>query len=337
MRARLESCSCLSIMTINVGRSASALCVALTAPVLCGLALVHCSSSTGGGETGGGQPPLDSGSRLDANTAADGRVQDAGVEAAPRIPCDAANACSAPLTCCSDFCVDTSRDPQNCGACGTACGGTQFCTGVACEDAVFKNVCANGAATVLTDPYPVDIEAGVQLAMALPSCTDGGVDVAVVPQTQQGVLVPVGDAGRPNTGVGNTLVAGGSWWGQMSVAYMDNTGLTPVYLTNDGTTAHIYQRSSGVALVTADESTLTAQHDFFILEVAVEPISGTLCLFGEGILSAGTAAAGYYGANVIVPGRSAYSSSFYVYEWTDTNNNMVPDQADTFTLIGQGS
>jgi len=311
---------------------ATGLFLPLIAPVFGGLALVHCSStSSGAGESSGPNPLVDAATpKADA---ADGSA----AEAAPQIPCDAADACSAPLTCCSSFCVDTRRDPRNCGACGVACGATKFCTGTTCDDAVFTNVCANAAVTAVADPYPADIEAGVALAMALASCSDAGVDVALVPQTQPGVLVPMGDAGaRPNTGGGDTLVAGGSWWGQRSVAYMDNSGLTPVYLTNDGTTSHIYERATGLALVTTPDNALTAQHDFFFLELAVEPISGTLCFFGEGILAPGTVAAGYYGASVIVPGHAQYAASYYVYEWTDTNGDGVPDQGDTFALVAQG-
>jgi hypothetical protein len=202
---------------------------------------------------------------------------------------------------------------------------------------VFANVCANPTVTVVTDPYTIDSEAGTSLGHALAACSDAGVALSIVPQTQPGVLVPMGDAGaRPNTGVPSTLVAGGSWYGQLAVAYMDNTGATPVYLTNDGTTSHIYQRSTGLAVVTAADTTLTAQHDFFILELAVEPQSGTLCFFGEGILGAGTLAAAYYGSSVVVPGRATYTAPWYVYEWTDTNSDMMPDQGDTFSLAAQG-
>jgi hypothetical protein len=325
----------LVIMKMDSGRLATGLSVSLIAPLFGALALVHCSSSSGAGESSGGNPLVDGAPpKADASGSVDAGAQDSGIA---QIPCDAANACSTALTCCSSFCVDTQRDPRNCGACGVACGATQFCTGKACDDAVFTNVCANAAVTVVADPYAVDIEAGVELATALSSCSDAGVHVAVVQQAEPGVLVPVSDASaRPNIGGGDTLVAGGSWWGQLSVAYMDNSGLTPVYLTNDGTTSHIYERASGAALVTTLDTALTAQHDFFLLELAVEPISGTLCFFGEGILSPGTAAAGYYGASVTVPGHAQYTASYYVYEWTDTNGDMVPDQGDTFTLVAQG-
>jgi hypothetical protein len=252
------------------------------------------------------------------------------------IACDAADACSDSLSCCSSVCVDLHHDPRNCGTCGNGCGTSQFCTGTQCDDAVFVNVCANATGTVVTDPYTGDNEAGIALGQALVACADGGVAISIVPQTQAGVLIPADAGWRPNTGVGNTLVVGGGEYGQLSVAYMDDNGLTPVYLTNDGTTAHIYQRSTGLTLVTAADSALTSQHDFFLLELAVEPQSGTLCLFGQGIYGPGTLAAGYYGSAVVVPNHATSTAPWYVYEWTDTNASGVPDLGDTFTLVAHG-
>ncbi len=266
-------------------------------------------ASTQDHDSGDAGNTLDSGSDGDASFSTDASSEMTPEAAAA---CDAADACSGSLACCSGFCTNVGRDPRNCGACGNACTATQFCTGTQCDDAVFSNVRANPSITVVEDPYPIDIEAGVAIGTALATAADGG--LVVVPQTQPGVLIPEGDAGwRPNTGVGTTLVAGGSWFGQLSVAYMDNTGLTPVYLTNDGTTSHIYQRATGLPLVTAADSSLTNSHDFFILELAVEPQSGTLCLFGQGILGAGTVAAGYWGSKVIVPSSASYTAPWYVY------------------------
>jgi hypothetical protein len=256
-------------------------------------------------------------------------------------PCDAASACTGSKLCCSSWCVDIAHDPRNCGSCGNACSATQFCTGSLCDDAVFKNLCANTFVTVVNDPYPTDIQAGASLGQAIAaSCPDAGVVVSMVPQTQPGILEPVpgDDAGfrRPNTGVGTTLIAGGGSFGQLSVGYMDESALTPVYLRNNGTTSHIYQRSTGLALVTANDDTLGPQHDFFMLELAVEPLSGTLCLFGEGILGPGTVAAGYFGSQVLVPNHASYPAPWYVYEWTDTNGDMTPDNGDAFNLAAQG-
>ncbi len=308
--------------------------VALIAPIFAGMGLVHCSAAaSAGGESRDTAP----GDHADSSASADAGAVDTGAAVDPRTPCDASDSCEGTLECCGGYCADTRHDPRNCGGCGTACSATQFCTGTGCDNAVFTNVCANAATTVVNDPYTEDIQAGAAIGTALASCSDSGVAVAIVPQNKPGVLEPMGDAGqRPNTGVGDTMVAGGSWWGQLSVAYMDGHGLTPVYLTNDGTTSHFFERSTGMPLVTTLDSALTAQHDYFFLELAVEPVSGTLCLFGEGILGPGTAAAGYYGSQVAVPRHATLTAAYYVYEWTDANQDGTPGAGDTFALVAEG-
>jgi hypothetical protein len=308
--------------------------LALVTPATATLVLVHCSSSSSpGGAPAGTDAAV--GPTVDASPEA--APVDAGVPVEAATPCDAANACASPLACCSGFCADLRHDPRNCGTCGNGCSTSQFCTGTACDDVTFPNVCSNTTILVVDDPYPIDDEAGAAIGSAIQSCAVGST-LSVVPQTQPGILVPDGDAGwRPNTGGSTTMVAGGSWFGQLSVAYLDDHGLTPVYLVNDGTTSHIYQRSTGLALVTTPDSALTSQHDYFILEMTVEPQSGTLCVIGEGILSPGTTAAGYYGAAVVVPNRNMYPSAWYVYEWTDTSGDGQPGPGDTFSMVGDGT
>jgi hypothetical protein len=42
--------------------------------------------------------------------------------------------CPSNLTDCDTVCVDTDNDPANCGACGTACGETEYCSGGSCTE-----------------------------------------------------------------------------------------------------------------------------------------------------------------------------------------------------------
>jgi hypothetical protein len=69
----------------------------------------------------------------------------------------------------------------------------------------------------------------------------------------------------------------------------------------------------------------------------VEPVSGTLCFFGYGMGGPGTLAAGYYFQSIVVPSLSTFTNVWYVYEWTDTNNDSVPNAGDTFALLQQGT
>jgi hypothetical protein len=241
--------------------------------------------------------------------------------------------CSASTSPTGGFCTDTSKDPRNCGSCGTACSQTQFCTGVACDDVVLKNLCANPKATWLTDSYGPDNTAGNAMGNAFATCMP---PVTILTVNDDGGVATDPVSGRPLAGGGNTLVAGGGWFGHASVLYMDNQRLTPLIVANDGSNAWIRNQKTSVNIVFASIASLTPHHDFFLLELSVEPASGTLCFFGYGMLSTGTIAAGYYFQNTVMPNLSTYTDVWYVYEWTDTNNDAVPNAGDTFALLGHG-
>jgi hypothetical protein len=282
-----------------------------------------------------GASPVDAGP--DANSAEGGL--DAGPDAIadagpPGPPCDAQAACitdASTVVCCSGYCIDTARDPANCGQCGNACSATQFCTGTACDNAVLANVCANARGTVALDPYGVDNDAGIAVGTALVANCIPAPTIVQVSQFTPGVT-DLGN-GRPVTGPGNTFITGGGYYGQAGVAYMEKS-ITPLYLTTDGTTAQIKTRS-GTAIVDVAVSTLTSQHDYFYVQLSVEPKSGTLCFSSAGMGGPGTLAAGYYVSQVMIPGLSGYTSSWYVYVWQDANSDFLPS-ANEIALVMAG-
>ena len=101
------------------------------------------------------------------------------------------------------------------------------------------------------------------------------------------------------------------------------------------TLAGSYEVSAGD--YTAPIVTLTDHHDYFLLQLSVEPTSGTLCFNAHGFFAAGTQAAPWYFTNVIFPSLPTYTDSWYIVEWTDgANQDGVPGPTDTFTLIGHG-
>ncbi len=308
----------------------------------------------------------DVGNTLDGSTeaAVDGSTEaglDGSTEAAPdaaQCQVDAGeggSGCAGALSCCAGSCVDTTRDPNHCGACATACSTTQFCAASLCSDAVLGNISENPHAAVVDDQFPVDNDAGNTIATGLMGCLPTPVTFTTIQQ----------DAGtdfdqathRPLLGPGTTLVAGGGAYGQTSVAYLDMNGITPAYIApyqtdadSGVTTVSIVERSTGTVVVTDTLANLTPTHDYFLLVIAVEPVSGTLCFTAAGAgQGAGTTAAAYYFANDIMPNLSTYADSWYVYEWTSAGNDassadidaepvtgVPPTAADTFVLKGSG-
>jgi hypothetical protein len=117
---------------------------------------------------------------------------------------------------------------------------------------------------------------------------------------------------------------------------MEGKGLTPLAVGASGANLLIRNTKTNKDLVSVPSTMVTAQHDYVVLEVSVEPVSGTLCFFGYGLSASGTAAAAYYYENNVVPNRAMYSAAWYLYEWTDTDNSGTASAADTFTLVASG-
>jgi hypothetical protein len=216
--------------------------------------------------------------------------------------------------------------------CGSAqCAPTQFCAAASCQEDSLANLCANNVVTVVSDVYQPDNMAGSAIGAALGTSCNPTVTVNQTSQTQSGVL---DSDGRPLTG--NTLVVGGGSYGQQAVAYMDGAGLTPLFVKTDGVTAQFVDRVRSTAVVETQVSALTAHHDYFLLELSTEPQSDTLCFFAVGMYAPGTTAAAYFASSQAVPQLSTMSHTWYVYEWTDANNDSIPNAGDTFNQIAGG-
>jgi hypothetical protein len=297
-------------------------------------ALAHCGGGGGSGGSGNDPPSEDGGRGSSDGTAVKGDDSSPGETGMQRQACHSASTCSGSSTeaCCGGFCVDTAKDPNNCGKCGNACSAKQFCSGAECGEVSIANVCQNPMGTVAADAYDGDNQAGAAIGAALMANCDPPTMILQTSQDTPGILDPA--SGRPIIGPGNTFITGGGGFGQKGVGYMEMS-ITPLYLWGDGMTGQIRMRS-GQPVVTTAVSALTAHHDFFYVQLSVEPQSGTLCFSAVGMLSPGTAAAGFFTSTELIPNRSKYTSTWVVYEWTDTNNDSLPNQGDTFTQVMAG-
>ena len=104
----------------------------------------------------------------------------------------------------------------------------------------------------------------------------------------------------------------------------------------NGTHIQVVERKNqNIALDTAI-TMLTMTHDYFLLQLAFEPQSGTLVFMGYGLYGSGTTAAGWFFQNILLPNKSSYTDRYYVFEWTDTDQTPGPSGQDTYTQMASG-
>lgn len=244
--------------------------------------------------------------------------------------------CSTTQGCCGAQCIALNT-LQNCGACGNACGPDQFCDGIACRNQVFPEFCANTKVYAIRDGNAPDDTATNMLASTILQYCSSQTHVEYGPQTNPAWVDQ--DAGTLLLGGGSTVVTAGGPFPNKPVKWLERTRqVTKVYFdTNKIDTFYFKKRSDSSVLVTRLQSWCTPNRDVFVVELATDPISGTLALVSYGLCSGdGTQTGAWYWANVMLPNRNQYTDSWYLYEWTDTNTNGQADSTDTYTKLGSG-
>jgi hypothetical protein len=243
------------------------------------------------------------------------------------------------LTCCGDHCADLKRDVHHCSACNMPCMGSQFCSPNGCKAAIVANVCESPIVTFLLDGLAADDPATAVLQTGLATSCNPAPTTTAVPQSTSGAINPTN--GKPVTGSGNMLIVAGGPFGQLLVKYLETSGMTPVYSYYDNMVNQLRGRSPGDAgadpiIVNAMQSDVTDSHSFFLIEFVTDPASGTLAFIVYGISAAGTSAATWYFAQKMLPARASLDKSWYVYEWTDLDNDKTASDGDDFKLVASG-
>jgi len=198
------------------------------------------------------------------------------------------------------------------------------------------NVCNSKKATFLLDGLQTDQEATAMLQAAIAArCTPAPMAMAVSQSVSTAINTTTG---QPVAGGGELLVAAGGDSAQRLVNYLEDSGTSRVYNEYDGlNTLWIKRRdASNTIVATVTRTTLTPTHDFFLVEVVVDPISGTLSFVLYGLDSPGTKAGAYYFTNTMLPSITTYTNSWYLYEWMGLNADGTPGPGDTFTQLASG-
>lgn len=202
-----------------------------------------------------------------------------------------------------------------------------------CEPLAFSSLCGLRDLYVVLDGYPVDDAAGRQLSAAVRAhCTPPPTSLEV---PNDGGLPRVLDGGSPTIGKGPTLVAGGGGYYQPHVQWLEDTGAARVVDVTTSSTASFLRRDGGV-LFSEPLSGFDGGVDYFLLQLVRGRPTGPLSLVGYGVFGTGTSAAAWFFSNRVAPHRASWTDSWYVVRWVDADAGGLPDDGDTFTVLGSG-
>jgi hypothetical protein len=329
----------------------------------CSFALLHCGSSNDNGppntpDSSVGDGAIgDAGIGSDAPTSdamGDATLVDAGMDAAPIAVLVCNQQACAPAQFCATVASDagTSADaaadasdaatdgPTDAAGEDAAVDAGAVAVTLQCKNAVFANVCDNSSGTVFTDSFAVDNDAGGVVGVAIGSACH----IPITTPSGGGPTNP--DSGQPLTGIGNLCIIGGGGSGQPAVVYLDKNSLTDVILRGVYDDAGVFDlRFTQVAgpgsPLDLASTVFTGQPvttDYFLVELAVDPASGSLCFAVIGMNGEGTAAGSFYVANQFLANGAFKTStkSWYVYYWASSADGGAPSSADTFTLVASG-
>lgn len=250
--------------------------------------------------------------------------------------CASNSDCGNGMGCCGNQCkpLDTLSD---CGACGNACVAGDFCDGNKCNQPTFPGFCDNKNVYVIHDGITADNTAADVMASTITANCPSTV-LHTGDQTDPTLVDQL--TGQPLAGSGVTYVLGGGPFPDMPLRWLERMQqVTKIYFdAPDGVNFYWRARKDDSAVATMPGAQCGPHSDQFVTELVTDPTSGTLSLIGYGACSggAGTRAAAWYYAHVLLPNRAQYPDSWYVFGWTDANGNGVADAADTFGILAHG-
>jgi len=132
---------------------------------------------------------------------------------------------------------------------------------------------------------------------------------------------------------GNIVTFGGRLANRM-VVYYEDAGIALVGYGWNGT-HHLFTRiSDGSHLYAVEGSTyIASEKDYFVFQVYRD---GDRYIFSEwGICAEGTYAGGACFIDIIYPNLQEYLNQYYIYSWTDINNDDMP-QSNEFSMLTSG-
>jgi len=226
---------------------------------------------------------------------------------------------------------DASTAPVNSTG-GSDAGTPIACSNGGCTALAIRNLCDSPRTTLIKDEFPADNAANAVIQQAL---LDNCVPAPAATTLEKGASGPIDPmTGRPLSGKDDLLTIAGGAYVQKTVQYLDLTGATPVYLSPQTSAWQYISRSPGAPILAEmPYASFGPTHDIFVIELVRDPLSGAPVLITFGQEPESTAAAAWYVAHQMLPNRSSFGKSWYVYEWTGADEAGHPP---TYALKASG-
>jgi len=138
------------------------------------------------------------------------------------------------------------------------------------------------------------------------------------------------DDGRPL--FTEDIIAFGGRFANRMVAYFEDAGIALVGYEKNGTHRIFTRISDGTHLYAIDNSTYDeTEKDYFVFQIYTD---GDRRILSEwGINGEGTYAGGVFFTEVILPNIQDFSDQYYIYSWTDLNDDDQPQLNEIDILI----
>jgi hypothetical protein len=123
-------------------------------------------------------------------------------------------------------------------------------------------------------------------------------------------------------------------FGQRSVAWIQSNSVASV--TVGGGLANVtFSRPDGSLILSVPWTSLSASHDLFVVQFVRTPYGATM-LSAFGYYQWGTVAAAWYVTHTLLPQRATPLGGWYLVEWTDSDANGLPGEADVWSVRATG-